>query len=160
MNKIIMAILQYAAYVAGVVSAVWLLFPAALRVLLLLMLLDIVTGMIVAASKKALAVHVAWAGVGRKVVTLIVISLVFAVSKMLDPTVGGPLTVAVIGYYCYVEAVSIITNAAILGIPIPDWLKNALAGLSPDKISLKGDTGATGATDDTGAQGPQGPGGV
>jgi toxin secretion/phage lysis holin len=134
MDKIIVAVLRYSAYVAGIASGAWLGFPVALRVLLIVMLLDIVTGVVRAFLMKDLSVAVAFSGVGRKVITLIVIALVYGVAGMLDPSVGEPLLVAVIGYYCYVEVLSVITNAAAAGVPIPDFLKNALAGLSPDKL--------------------------
>jgi toxin secretion/phage lysis holin len=134
MGNIPAAILRYLAYAAGLASAAWLAFPSAFRVLLVVMLLDIVAGFVRAIVQKTVAVQVAWSGVGRKAVTLAVIGLVYAVSGMLDTSVGGPLVLAVIGYYCYVEVLSVVANAAACGVPIPDWLRSALAGLSPDKI--------------------------
>lgn len=133
MNKIIADILHYLAYAAGVASALWLSFPVALRVLLILMLLDIVTGAIRAGMQKKLGVNQAWAGVSRKIVTLLIIALAYALGGVLDPSVAGPLILGVTGYYCYTEGLSVIVNAAEIGVPIPDVLKNSLEKLQPAK---------------------------
>lgn len=133
MSKFIADAIQYLAYVAGVASAIWLSFPVALRVLLLLMLLDIITGSIRAFQLKKIGVTPAWTGISRKVVTLLVIALAYALSGILEPSVAGPLILGVTGYYCYTEALSVIVNSAEIGVPIPRILKDALEKLNADK---------------------------
>ena len=115
---VLLIVVKYLAYLAGIATAVWLSFSTALQILLIVMVLDIVAGSIRAGIMGQLNATAGFAGVGRKVLTLIVIGLVYAVGGLLDKSVATPLIVAVIGYYCYVEVLSVITNAAAMVCPV------------------------------------------
>ena len=45
----------------------------------------------------------------------------------LEPAIGVPLASAVAGFYVVHELMSILENAAIAGLPVPDVLRDALA---------------------------------
>lgn len=128
--------LKYLAYAAALLSGVFSNVPEAVRWLLLIMALDIITGTIRAGRSGQITSDAAWKGGAKKVGTLVIIGLVLILEKGLNLVPGLPLVTAVTGYYIYTEAISVITNAAAIGVPIPDVLANALAGLNPDKLDL------------------------
>jgi len=115
------------------ITGLWVSAGTAVQMLIVLMALDMATGMIVAAMGGKLASDVAWRGVCRKVLTLGILGTVAALA-----TIGGTWPApyhtvfdfapqAVAGFYCAVEALSIIENAVEGGIPVPTFLKKALA---------------------------------
>lgn len=131
MQEITKFVLMVGAAVAGWFSNM----PDVIRVLLLLMAFDIFAGAIKAVMvDKNLSAAIAWSGVGKKAVTLIVIALTYSVSNMIvGVDLSAPIGQAVSGFYIYVEVVSVLQNAAAIGIPIPEFLKKALDTLNPDK---------------------------
>jgi toxin secretion/phage lysis holin len=135
MNQIVAAVLKYLGYAIGVTGALIIDMPAALKVLILLMMLDIIAGFSRAVVKKDVSYSVAWTGVGRKVITLIVVAVAYLIGGQIDSSLSSPLMVGVVAFYSYVEIISILTNAAAVGIPIPKFLSDALAALNPDKTS-------------------------
>jgi toxin secretion/phage lysis holin len=130
MNKII----EFLAVVMAAVAGWFSNMPDVIRVLLLVMMFDIFAGAALAIAKKNLSSSVAWSGVGKKAVTLVVVALTYTVSNMIvGVDLAAPIGQAVAGFYIYVEVVSVLQNAAQVGIPIPDFLKNALDTINPDK---------------------------
>lgn len=127
--------LRYLAYLAAAAAALFANVPEAVRWLLLIMGLDILTGTILAAKNGELSSAKAWSGGMKKVGTLAVIGLVLVLERGLVLFPGLPLVAAVTGYYIWTEALSVITNAAALGVPIPDILLKALADLNPGKLT-------------------------
>lgn len=95
------------------------------------MVIDYVTGFVVAGvfhkSKKSesggLKSHEGWKGLCKKVMTLLLV----VVANLLDKQIGANYTRdAVCIFFIVNEAVSILENAALMGLPIPKWLTNAL----------------------------------
>lgn len=127
-------VLKYLAYVAALAAGLWYSVPEVIKWLMLLMLLDTLIGTILAAKSGQLSSSKAWSGGTKKVGTLIVIGLVMILENGLNFFPGVPIMSAVTGYYIWTEALSIITNAAALGVPIPDIIAQALASASPDKL--------------------------
>lgn len=133
MDQIAKFFLMIGAAVAGWFSNM----PDVIRILLLLMAFDIFAGAIKAVMvDKNLSASIAWSGVGKKAVTMVVIALTYTVSNMIvGVDLAAPIGQAVTGFYIYVEVVSVLQNAAAIGIPIPDFLKKALDSLNPDKAT-------------------------
>lgn len=109
--------------------------PEVVKILLLVMMLDIIAGSIKAALiDKNLSASVAWSGVFKKAMTLIVVAVTFIVGGLI---VGDSLSLSIgqsiTAFFIYAEVVSVLQNAALVGIPIPDFLKNALDSINPDK---------------------------
>ncbi len=129
-------VLTYAGYALAAVAAFWVAMPDTIHYLVFAMGLDICSGFLVAVTNSAISSRVAWNGVSKKVATLILIALVYVGGRMLDIGFAPQLVSAVTGFYIYTELVSIFENATLLGVPIPDFLKNALMELNPDKRSL------------------------
>ena len=101
---------------------------ALVTALLVMMALDYVTGVIVAFDCKTLSSAVGFKGIGKKALILIIAGM----SNIVDALVlnaGGALRGAVIGFYIANEALSLIENAALLGLPVPERLRQALLQL-------------------------------
>lgn len=108
--------------VTGALFGLWMGLDVAVRVLVLLMGLDIATGLAAAFASKTLDSRVGWRGMSRKVVTLGVVAAV----AVIDPHVAVPLTQVVAGFYAASELTSLAENAALAGVPIPRALREAL----------------------------------
>lgn len=121
--------------IVGVIgSAISSLFggwDAAIITLIIFMAIDYITGLIVAGifhnSQKsefgALESRAGWKGLCRKGVTLLVV----LVATRLDIVIGSNfIRDAVVIAYIANETISIIENAGLMGIPMPDVLKRAI----------------------------------
>ena len=96
--------------------------------LLVMTALDYVTGVLCAIADKSLSSAVGFRGICRKLVLLMLVG----VAHILDVHVvgdGSAMRAAVICFYMSNEGLSLLENAARLGLPIPDRLKEILAQL-------------------------------
>ena len=91
-------------------------------------LADNVTGVMCAISDKKLSSEVGFRGICRKVLLFLLVG----VANILDIHIigtGSVLRTAVIFFYLSNEGVSLLENAAYLGLPVPTKLKDVLAQL-------------------------------
>lgn len=95
--------------------------PVLAQWLLLLNIIDVVTGIIKGVDNKSLSSKVMKHGA----LTKIIIWVVVLVSGIVSSYFNTDLTSYVIGYYLLMEVISIFENASQF-IPIPDKLKNIL----------------------------------
>ncbi len=103
----------------------------ALQTLVLFMAVDYITGLIVAGvfnkSEKsesgALESKAGWRGLFKKGVTLSIVLVAAQLDKMTGTEI---IRDAVIIAYVVNEAISIIENAGLMGVPIPDIIKRTL----------------------------------
>ena len=89
---------------------------------------DYVTGVMCAVADKKLSSEVGFKGIAKKVL----IFLLIGVANILDVQVigtGSVLRTAVIFFYISNEGVSLLENAAHLGLPVPERLKDVLEQL-------------------------------
>lgn len=96
--------------------------------LVVLMALDYVTGVICAIADHKLSSSVGFRGIFKKVFVLMLVG----VANIVDVHVvgsGSALRAAVICFYLSNEGVSILENAAHIGLPIPEKLKVVLEQL-------------------------------
>lgn len=105
-------------------------WDAALSLLFLLMGLDLVTGVVTGLMR--LSAHTPgggflsralFEGLSRKLLMVLLVILATALDALLSTSV---CRLAVIGFYGANEALSIIENAALLGVPFPKGLLSAL----------------------------------
>ena len=111
-----------------------------LTVLAVAMVVDYLTGLIVAACGKSqktegggLSSKVGFVGLAKKGFILLIVLLATA----LDKAIGNQTMVfqmASAGYYIANEGLSVVENAALLGVPFPGGLKKAL-----DELKQSGD---------------------
>ena len=96
--------------------------------LIVLMTLDYISGVMCAIMDRSLSSAVGFRGIAKKVLILMLVG----VANILDIHVvgeGSALRGAVIAFYMSNEGLSLLENAAHIGLPVPDPLKNALAQL-------------------------------
>ena len=89
---------------------------------------DYITGVMCAVADKKLNSEVGFKGICRKVL----IFLLVGIANILDVQVigtGSVLRTAVIFFYLSNEGVSLLENAAHLGLPVPEKMKDILAQL-------------------------------
>lgn len=99
---------------------------------------DYFTGVICAIADKKLSSEVGFKGICRKVL----IFLLVGIANILDLQVigtGSVLRTAVIFFYISNEGVSLLENAAHLGLPIPEKMKAVLEQLHDRVENEKGD---------------------
>ena len=99
-----------------------------LHALIAFVAIDYITGVMCAISDKTLSSEVGFKGICRKVL----IFLLVGIGNIIDVQVlGSPgvLRTAVIFFYLSNEGVSLLENAAHLGLPVPDAIKTVLEQL-------------------------------
>lgn len=96
--------------------------------LVIFVVIDYITGVMCAISDHRLSSEIGFRGICKKVV----IFLLVGIAQILDVQIiktGSILRTAVIFFYLSNEGVSILENAAHLGLPIPEKLKAVLEQL-------------------------------
>ena len=99
-----------------------------LYALIAFVVIDYITGVMCAISNHTLSSEVGFKGICRKVL----IFLLMGIANILDIHVigsGSALRTAVIFFYISNEGVSLLENAAHLGLPIPEKIKTVLQQL-------------------------------
>ena len=89
---------------------------------------DYVTGVMCAISDKKLSSEVGFKGICRKVLIFLLVGIANIVDVQVIGT-GSVLRTAVIFFYLSNEGVSLLENAAHLGLPVPEKMKDILAQL-------------------------------
>ena len=94
--------------------------------LIVFMVLDYITGLMCAVMDKKLSSTVGFRGICKKVLILMLVG----VANILDVHVigtGSALRGAVVCFYLSNESLSLVENAAHIGLPVPEKLKDVLA---------------------------------
>ena len=126
MDKIIQTI---CAVLAGIAGFLWGGMDGLLYALVSFMILDYITGCLVAIVKKELSSKIGFKGIAKKVLIMALV----AVGHILDTHIlggGAFCRSAVIGFYIANEGISILENAGELGIPLPKKLIAVLKQMS------------------------------
>ena len=117
--------------IGGALAALLGGWDLAIQTLLIFMGIDYITGLMIAGifhkspktKNGSLSSLIGWKGLCRKGMVLLIVS----VAVRLDMLVGTDfIRDAVVIAYCTNEAISIIENAGIIGIPIPKPILNAI----------------------------------
>ena len=125
-----------AAVLSGVCGFLWGKLDGLLYALVAFMIIDYVSGVIVAVFRRELSSEVGFKGIAKKV---LIMGLV-AVGHILDTHILGGEAVcrsAVIGFYIANEGISILENSAKLGLPLPKKLIAVLKQLKDDNDKEK-----------------------
>ena len=96
--------------------------------LIVFMVLDYITGLMCAVIDKKLSSAVGFRGICKKVLILMLVGVANVVDIHIVGT-GSALRSAVICFYLSNEGLSLLENAAHIGLPIPDRMKDVLAQL-------------------------------
>lgn len=125
------------AAVGGVVGFLFGQLNGLFWAVIALMALDYITGILCAVTTKTLSSEVGFRGLVKKFMILIVI----AVGHLVDAYIigqGAAFMTAVMLFFAANEGISILENAANLGLPIPKKLRDVLEQLK-DKGDKDGD---------------------
>ncbi len=111
----------------SMVNYLWGGWDMALRTLILFMALDYVLGVICGFLGKKLSSDVAFKGILKKVAILVIITVAVSLDNVANT--NGVIRSLVLFFYIGLEGISILENASMLGVPIPEKLKEALEQL-------------------------------
>ena len=105
-------------------------WDALMKVLVVCMCVDYVTGVIKAIKEKRLSSQIGFVGILRKVTIFAVV----IVAAQIDEAMGLQVVcrTAAIAFYTANEGISVLENAAALGLPVPQRLVDALGQLKDD----------------------------
>jgi toxin secretion/phage lysis holin len=96
--------------------------------LIIFVLIDYITGVIVAFQQKKISSLIGFRGINKKMMIFVLV----AMGNIIDQYVirsGNTLKTMLIMFYLSNEGISIIENIGIMGVPIPKKLKNAVKKL-------------------------------
>ena len=116
----------------------WLIggYDTMMITLLLIMVIDYISGVMCGISKKKLSSKIGFKGIFKK----IMIILLVGITNLLGKTTGiEGLRYITISFYLANEGISIVENASILGLPIPQKVKDVLDQLKNSSNEKKVD---------------------
>lgn len=103
-------------WVATGAAALWGALPELTQLLILLMGVDILLGVIIALRQHNLSPKVAWDGITRKVVALLLVGVAGLVNPHIQAFMEINLVQAASAFYIVPELASIMRNAATVGV--------------------------------------------
>lgn len=111
-------------------------WDTALEVLILFMVMDYITGVFGGITNKNLSSSVGFKGILKKVTILIVLIVAVSLDRLLN---SGSWVFRTLVCYFYIanEAISLLENAAKIGLPIPQKLVDVLAQLKSKSEDTK-----------------------
>ena len=113
------------ASICAICAFLWGRLDGLLYALIAFMVIDYITGLIVAYIRKEISSKVGAKGIAKKVFILALV----AVANILDSQVVGGSSVcrsAVIGFYIANEGISVTENAYLMGVPVPKKIVEVL----------------------------------
>lgn len=127
--KNVITTLQYAfAGLGGIMG--WFLggLDGFLYAVLVFIIIDYITGVMVAIMKKKVSSEVGFKGICKKVLIFCLVGMAHILDVHVIQT-GNIVRTAVIFFYLSNEGISIVENASILGLPVPQKMKDVLEQL-------------------------------
>ena len=132
-------IIKWAALGLGAIAGLYGEWTTALQILCILMVVDYITGVLVAISGKSqktdgggLSSKIGFIGIAKKGF----IMLIVLVATQLDRAIGNTAMVfqsATVFYYIANEGLSILENAEAIGVPFPDFIRERLESIRESK---------------------------
>jgi len=120
----------------GAIVSWFLALPTVIHALLVLMALDIISGLVRAGMNGEIRSDKSFIGTARKAMQLILVMATAALAWGMGLPIE--LASAVAGAFCVTELISIVENAAAIGVPIPKVITDLLSKLQGDgKFSTK-----------------------
>lgn len=120
------------------VLEIYIAYPL-LGALIALIIIDIVTGTLVAVGDRTLNSTTSFKGMTRKAMVL----LILGTGAVLEPYTGLPLAKLIAGFYICTEALSITENVHRAGVPLPKFLTDTLQKLKNTSESTSDNKGRT-----------------
>ena len=107
-------------------------FDGFLYALLVFVIIDYFTGIMLAVIQKKLSSEVGFKGIFKKVLIFCLVAIGHIIDTHLLKQ-GSIIRTAVIFFYLSNEGISILENAALIGLPVPQKLKDILEQLKDKK---------------------------
>ncbi|MDR1066033.1 MAG: phage holin family protein [Clostridiales bacterium] len=89
---------------------------------------DVVTGVMCGIRNKNLSSEKSWPGISKKILTFIMVGVAHTIDAYIIGE-GQAFRMATVFFYLAHEGLSLVENAAIIGLPVPEKIKDALAQL-------------------------------
>jgi toxin secretion/phage lysis holin len=105
-----------------------------LYALVAFVVLDYITGVMLAAIEGRLSSDVGFKGIFRKILIFALVGIGHIIDCYIIEK-GGAVRTAVIFFYLSNEGLSILENSALIGLPVPERLKGILLELKEEKKS-------------------------
>lgn len=102
--------------------------PPPLQALLIVMGLDLVSGILYAVKQRDLSSKVMYDGLLRKSAVLLIVLAVYVFDREYASAIKLEIANATVFAFTVREILSILENASRLGVPIPRWLQSRLRG--------------------------------
>ena len=112
-------------------------FDGFLYALVVFVVMDYFTGVLAAGVKKELSSEVGFKGIAKKVCIFVLVGI----ANIVDTQVihdGAAIRTAVIFFYLANEGISVLENSAVIGLPVPEKLKEMLLRLTEEEHSQGG----------------------
>ena len=107
-------------------------FDGFLYALIIFVVMDYFTGILAAGVKHELSSEVGFKGIAKKVCIFVLVGIANIVDTQVIMN-GSAIRTAVIFFYLSNEGLSVLENAAVIGLPIPEKLKAMLIQLADEK---------------------------
>lgn len=104
-------------------------FDSLIYALMAFVVLDYITGVLLAFYTKKISSEIGFKGICKKVIIFILVALGNIIDQYIIGT-GSSLRTMLIMFYLANEGISIIENVGLMGLPIPQQLKEAIQKLS------------------------------
>ena len=129
--------IETAVSTAGALLAVFLGgFDGLLQSLVIFSVIDYITGICNAIVQKNVSSNIGFKGIIKKFVMFLIVGIVSAIDARLFGFIdieGNIVRDAVICFFLANEGISILENASLLGVPVPEQLKDVLLQLRNKK---------------------------
>lgn len=124
MDKIFNSVSVFIGIAGGICAGIFGKWDTVLWALVILMILDYITGIIKAVYTKRLSSETGYRGVLKKITILVIVAL----ANITQVLTGGAVAIReiVIMFYVSNEGISILENVAAVSTKMPDALKNIL----------------------------------
>lgn len=107
-------------------------WDVSIQIFLTVIVLDVLTGIICAYQKKKISSKKSGQGVVKKMGYIVAIILAVALDKLLGQ--NGIFRTMVVYYLVATDGISIIENLALMGIPLPEKIKDSLSNIKNKQI--------------------------
>lgn len=107
-------------------------FDGFLYALVVFVVCDYFTGVLAAAIKHELSSEVGFKGIAKKVCIFVLVGIANIIDTQSLQN-GAAIRTAVVFFYLANEGLSCLENAAVIGLPVPDKLKEMLAQLKDER---------------------------
>ena len=107
-------------------------FDGFLYALIVFVVMDYLTGVLAAGVRKDLSSEVGFKGIAKKVCIFVLVGI----ANIVDTQVihdGAAIRTAVIFFYLANEGISILENSTVIGLPVPQKLREMLQQLTEEK---------------------------